>query len=142
LLGTVASISIAIYIEWLNDRAGSYLPRTDGPPFVKWRETPVTSEAKWRKVHGQHGELTEQQIAEMRSEIDQGQINNDLRFAVGSIGLLQYILALTLIVILVAVALRSGMSLRIRIAAVVCVAAEIACLTIAVHRGYWSSLGW
>src|SRR4051794_13225003 len=92
---------IMLRIEWLNAEAGGVLPnRThyDNDPsqrVVKWRAMAMSVvESTWRQHNGiDDRPLIPTEQAQLDLEIRRQQANNSLRTFVGTIGLLQYLLA-------------------------------------------------
>ncbi len=105
ILALIATV-ICVSIELLNQQAGSILPRSEyrnGDPaqgLVKWRQSPITSEAAWRKVFGpvdENGQptsrnLTDTERRKMREYIEKAEASNRLRDVVASFGVLQYLI--------------------------------------------------
>ncbi len=99
-------------IEMLNAQAGRYLPRTDGDADGKWRISPHR------------------------------QPRDQLRGLVETIGLLQYPLALIAIVASLLLLMAPHSTRPTRRLATICGILAAICLIMAIHRGYFSSLGW
>lgn len=115
ILGIVVS-SIAVDIEILNANAGYYLPRTDRNLDGSF------ADGKWR-ISAQHT------------------ARDQLRSAVESIGLIQYLLASILLGLSVLMIVKkSTHSVRIFGSALMAISTIALCLC--VYRGYFTSLGW
>lgn len=144
IIGAVVSVLIAVRIEWLNLQAGSYLPRQDytegGNP--KWRLSAATSERVWRMLHGVEGELTAGQFQRMQRDTESARRRGRLYSAVSTIGLLQYPLAFTLIGVFFGLAIAYRKNRRVVKACAWLAAVECTCMAFALHREYWTSLGW
>ena len=116
ILLTAFVLHSAVRIEVLNMRAGNYLPRSDRNPDGTF------SDGKWR-------------LSQENTPRDQ------LRTAVESLGLSQYILAPLLAILALAVFFKSKTSWTKRVATVSVVVAAIA-ISLMFYRQYYQSLGW
>lgn len=147
---TIAVALIAGRIEWLNARAGWSLPSheyRDGDPAagpVAWRQSSVTTEARWRRFNGPKDAafrpvtrpLTADEQRQVRSDLARTRAGNDLLALVETAGLLQYLLVPVLLGGSVAVLLQGGVRRGGVPLAVAIVAAALM-----VYRGYYASLG-
>lgn len=141
---------IAVRIELLNHAAGSILPNheyvnndpAEGP--TKWRQSPFTTEARWRQqyVRDLAGQpttrpLTPAECLQMGTDVSRGQANNQLRDFVETAGLLQYLLVPLLVATAVLVLRGDRPRLALPLIMVALVAAALM-----FHRAYFTSLGW
>lgn len=113
---TAFVLHAAARIEVLNVRAGNYLPRSDRNPDGTF------SDGKWR-------------ISQENTPRDQ------LRTAVQTLGLRQYVLAPLLLILALAVFLKTGRSWAKATATFSVVVAAIA-ISLMLYREYYPSLGW
>jgi hypothetical protein len=108
-------IQTAARIEVLNSQAGNYLPRQDRNPDGTF------ADGKWR--------------ASLENTP-----RDQLRGVVQTLGLLQYLLAPLLLILAVAVSLRSR-ELRTKRAGAVCAVVALIAVSLMLYRGYYQSLG-
>jgi hypothetical protein len=116
ILLTAFVLHSAARIELLNIRAGNYLPRSDRNLDASF------SDGKWR-------------ISEENTPRDQ------LRTAVETFGLMQYVLAPLLLILALTVFLMSARSWT-RMAATFSVVVATVAISLALYREYHQSLGW
>jgi hypothetical protein len=109
-------IQTAARIEVLNSQAGNYLPRQDRNPDGTF------ADGKWR--------------ASLESTP-----RDQLRGVVQTLGRLQYLLAPGLLILAVAVSLRSRVSWT-KVAGAVSVFVAVIAAWLMLYRGYYQSLGW
>ena len=116
LLLAAVVLYTSLRIEYLNVRAGSYLPRKNGDADSS------LSDGKWR----------------ISSE-DTGR--DQLRKVVATFGLMQYLLAPLLLALSILVVVRTK-SRRAQLAGSFCCMIALLALTLMYYRGYYSSLGY
>ncbi len=147
---------ICIRIEILNRESGYRLPNREfyndnqdnGP--VKWRESPITTEKRWRQVRGPRNEdgspaereLTSSEKYHMECEISGAKANNALLEFVSSAGLLQYILVPLTFFLSFALYTRLPVQKRRILIAFPPMFLAILCGILMLYRGYFTSLGW
>ncbi|MCK6474918.1 MAG: hypothetical protein L6R28_24630 [Planctomycetes bacterium] len=141
---------VAIRIEYLNCKVGGILPRSDyrydnpeaGLP--KWRSRLDVTEENWRMMHLREEEegrtLSDAERREMMDDIERSKANNVLRDFVGSFGLLQYPLVLLLVVL--SISLLWAKERNLKFLACPCLAVAFYAGSVAIYRGYFTSLGW
>lgn len=105
--------SAMIRIELLNAQADYYLPRTDGGADGKWRTS-----------------LHRQPRDQLRGLI------------ITTIGLPQYPLTLVALAASLVLSVKPRATRSTRLIAGICTIVATICLTMAIYRGYYSSLGW
>jgi hypothetical protein len=115
ILLTAFVLQSAARIEVLNMRAGNYLPRRDRNPDDSF------ADGKWR-------------ISQENTQRDQ------LRGLVQTLGLLQYVLAPLLLILAIAVFLKSRES-RTKVAAAFSVFVATIAISLTLYREYFQSLG-
>ena len=109
-------IQTAARIEVLNTQAGNYLPRKDRNPDGTF------ADGKWR--------------ASLENTP-----RDQLRSVVQTVGQLQYLLAPLLLILAVAVSLRSRKSWE-KVAGAACGFVAVIAVLLMLYRGYYQSLGW
>jgi hypothetical protein len=142
---TAVAVFICAWIEILNIQSDSYLPR-DFADGHTWREYRMTSETVWRKDHSYDDPailtrpLTVTEAAQMKQDVGLAISRNHMYRIVGTVGLLQYPLVLFLLASIAPTFLKSrGRITRITLGtSFICV---LACGTLMLYRGYFSSLG-
>ncbi|MFH1749271.1 MAG: hypothetical protein ABIG44_19745 [Planctomycetota bacterium] len=155
VLAALGSVAICAWIEILNRRAGGFLPRElSEHESPKWRvlASPerFLTEMYERVYRSEHAlpieaplptEVVADITARVRREAPRHRANARLCDALGTWGLLQYPLSVAVLLFgLAAGCWWKGM--RERGTGFVCAAVGLACLCIAVYRGYFTSLGW
>jgi hypothetical protein len=140
VLAAVA-LSTCVRVEWLNARAGHYLPRLPqdtGP----WRQMPET-QASFRLVQRTFDPtLAWRPLSpEEHRAVRQFAARNRLRDLVASWGLVQYAIVPLVLAWSASVFLRPRTPITIIVAAL-CGIAALACAASMFHRGYLTSLGW
>ncbi len=153
IIATLSVIGIAGTIEALNVRAGGILPKhseyRNGDPIqglVRWRYSPFTSEKNWLRFRGPRTPdgtpvsrpLSASERSQMELEIRNARAENNLLRVVSSVGLLQYLLVPTLLVLTLA-----NWPAKSKIAwATVQLVVAFCGAFLMLYRGYYSSLGW
>ncbi len=152
----VAVFSIAVFlclwvvhtclqIEIRNHLVGGILPRREPG---EWRESPITTEGKWRWYESQRrrdpellrGILVSREQAEMEADLRRNRATNALRRWVSSAGLLQYAAAPLALIM----AITAQVLLKRRAWCIACTAMallDLAAIVVMVYRNYCGSLG-
>ncbi len=147
---------ICLYIEHLNIKAGSILPRKEyrnndpSQGMIKWRSSAITDEKSWRKAFGPEDEsgvpvkrnLYEQELTEMKRYIDRIKSNNKLRDFISSFGLMQYCLVPIAALWSIYIIFSKRHKRKMKIAATVSLIIALGCGYMAHYRSYFGSLGW
>lgn len=161
ILITLFVVHTALRIEFLTSKEGFALPRTElgkwraGTPsnYRKWLDRQIGNERYSRYLHEHHDEndrspnefigppytASEQQFVD--TEMTKNGRHNAILAWVGSFGLLQYILA-PLGFSLSFFAFKSNHTPSLRCLSVFCGVCNLAAITIAIYRGYFTSLGY
>ncbi|HEY4261366.1 MAG TPA: hypothetical protein VGM98_14460 [Schlesneria sp.] len=162
---TCIVVHTCVRIEVLNARYGYYLPRTDfGSGNPKWRvadeklfrlrEEMMIARSRqedYQAAHPDEGFPDESAFkgppysvaeqATIDAEVDHNRRNSTLRAWVGSMGLLQYVLAPAALFWSLDIVVSDRLRGR-RVVAGLCGLLNLICIALMYYRGYWSSLGW
>ena len=152
MFATVYAVATCIEIEWLNYKAGGYLPHDDTQePHSKWRWSADINEDFWKQRHrpqNANGEvdaspLTDAEKVQAKRDIERGLSENKLHELIEIRGLLQYPLSvLVMIACFWAWCWRKATMPVLKVSVITSAVAAVVVLGFAFYRGYIESLGW